>query len=72
MRSVRETFGLVCPKCGSDDRLLVEVTSFVRLYSDGTESAGDEEWCNTSPCGCTACDHWDIVESFKAPEGGQP
>lgn len=64
MSSVRETFGLACPKCGSDERILVEVTTFVRLHPDGTESAGDEEWGPDSYCECRNCSHQAQVSAF--------
>lgn len=72
MNSVRETFGLACPRCGRDDRLLVAVDTLVHLLPDGTESAGDQEWGPFSTCGCTACDYWDTVDSFETAEGDEP
>jgi hypothetical protein len=72
MSTVRETYGLACPNCGRDDWIVVGMGTLVLLLPDGTESAGDEVWGIDSPCGCTACDHWDIVKSFAIAEGGQP
>ncbi|MGE3227888.1 MAG: hypothetical protein AB7J30_00415 [Hyphomicrobium sp.] len=72
MTSVRETFGLACPKCGQDDRLHVSVETFVHLLPDGSEGVGDDEWGPFSRCGCTACDYWATVENFDITKGGRP
>lgn len=71
MSTVRETFGLACPKCGRDDHLIVEVTTMVRLYPEGTESVGDEEWGPDSNCACTTCDFRDRVEVLMVPYGDE-
>lgn len=72
MTSVRETFGLACPKCGQDDHLHLSVDAFVHLLPDGTEIVGDEEWGPFSRCGCTACNYWATAERFDIDNGGQP
>lgn len=64
MTSVRETFGLACPKCGQDDRILVMATEYVRLLPDGTESASDQEWCADSPAVCEHCRHAGPIFAF--------
>ncbi len=72
MSSVRENFGLCCPRCGDDDRLMVEIRTMARLRRDGTETVGDHAWGLDSACGCTDCDYWATVSSFTVTEGGQP
>lgn len=72
MPSVRETFGLACPKCGHDDHILVEATEFVRLLPDGSESVGDQEWALDSSARCTKCDHSGIVANFDVPDHAGP
>lgn len=72
MSTVRETFGLCCPKCRQDDRLMVQITNTAKLHGDGTEAVGDDEWSIDSPCGCTDCNYWSTVTEFTVTEGGQP
>ena len=71
MTTVREFWGLVCPKCRRDDCLQVGIEALVLLLPDGTLGVGDDEWGQHSPCGCTACNHWETVKSFDVSEGGQ-
>ena len=67
MTSVRETFGLACPRCDHDDHILIEATEFVRLVPDGTISASDQEWALDSKAHCAKCDYSGIVADFEPP-----
>jgi DNA-directed RNA polymerase subunit RPC12/RpoP len=57
MSTVREEWGLSCPKCGSDERLEVELTTMAKLTPDGTDPIGDQLWDETSYTRCDACGH---------------
>jgi hypothetical protein len=72
MTTVRETFGLACPKCRDDEHILVAATEFVRLVPDGTISAGDQEWALDSTACCTKCNHSGIVAEFEAKDDQPP
>lgn len=72
MSTVRDAFGLCCPRCGSDKRIMVQLTIWARLLPYGWEHAGDEEWDMDSPCSCTICDHLSTVAAFLVEDGGQP
>ena len=55
--TVREEWGMACPKCKSDENLRIEVMMTVQLYHDGTQIIdGDHEWGRSSPCRCAECD----------------
>lgn len=72
MNTVRETFGLACPKCRNDEHILIATTELVRLVPDGTISAGDQEWALDSPAQCSNCGHDGIVAEFEAQEDAGP
>jgi|GEM_PF-3250169 len=72
MSTVRETFGLACPKCHDDEHILIAATEFVRLVPDGTVSAGDQEWALDSTAHCSNCGHDGIVAAFEAQEDAVP
>ena len=65
MSTVREIWGLACPKCGRDDDLHVAVEMLAHLLPDGTEAYGDQEWGPGSACACTDCNHWATVADFN-------
>lgn len=71
MSTVRETFGLACPKCRNDEHILIAATEFVRLVPDGTVSAGDQEWALDSTAHCSSCGHDGIVAEFEAQEDAE-
>lgn len=54
MTTIRDIWGVVCPQCGNDDTLTVEVKTWADLYVDGTDVNGDREWGDQSQmrCGC--------------------
>lgn len=68
MNSVRDTFGLACPVCRSDESLQVQVTTMADLSADGSESVGDQEWQDSSFIRCRACNHTGIVKDFTVRE----
>ena len=72
MTTVRETFGLACPRCGCDEDIAISVTVWVDVFPDGTlERLGTtHEWDRTSPCRCMQCTHSGIVGDFTAGNGG--
>lgn len=72
MSTVRETYGLVCPKCGSDEDIAISVAIWVDIFPDGTlERLGStHEWDHASPCRCTQCKHSGIVCHFTVETGG--
>lgn len=66
--TVRDSHGICCPKCGSDDQIDVCASVWVRLCDDGTDAYesenGDQEWDDNSPCSCHVCDYYGTVGSF--------
>jgi hypothetical protein len=54
--TVGNQFGYLCPKCGQGDSLSISAKTIVRLYSNGTEDAGDHTWDDDSSASCGACD----------------
>ncbi len=68
MSTVREIWGLACPKCGSDERLQVELTTMADLTPDGTEPFGDQLWDGKSYTRCDACGHDGKLARFRCDE----
>ena len=66
--TVREEWGLACPKCGSDDHLQVQLTTMADLTSYGTEPFGDHTWNENSHMRCFACGHNGKVAGFNCVE----
>ena len=66
--TVRELFGLACPKCQDDACLSLVLTTWATLRADGTEPFGDHEWDEASPCVCKACDLSGVVADFVCAE----
>jgi hypothetical protein len=68
--TVRHVFNMACPTCGSDEDLLVDITTLAYLTPDGTEPTGDHDWDDDSDCRCSACDHAGRVSDFRIHNGG--
>ncbi len=66
--TVREEWGLACPKCRRDDRLQVELTTMADLTAYGTEPFGDQQWDRRSHMRCDACGHSGKVARFQCAE----
>lgn len=66
--SVKDEYGMKCPKCGRDDELVVTFTGQCKLLSDGSDDIGDHAWGDESRCICNHCDHAATVADFKAKE----
>ena len=73
--TVREEWGMCCPKCGKDDKLSIKMTVWAELSPDGTEVSGDQEWDSDSGCDCShnGCE-WrgNVGEAREAAEEEQP
>jgi hypothetical protein len=62
--TVKDAWGLECPKCKSDESLHLCVEVFAALTPDGTEiDGGDHHWDHESACSCheEECDWSGIV-----------
>lgn len=72
MSTVRKNFGLACPKCDSDEDIVVSVAIWVDVFPDGTLEtlSSTHEWQNTSPCKCRSCGHRATVADFTVQDGG--
>ena len=71
MSTVREEFGLACPKCGSDRDLRIAITTWIELTPDGSVTVDDHhEWDHRSLCRCRACGYRTSVDAFTARERG--
>ena len=66
MSTVRETFGLVCPKCGSDESIEIWAYTMIRLTPDGSVEAKNagHEWGPDHHCECRRCGHQAQVYAF--------
>ena len=54
METVKETWGMQCPKCGNDEELSVAMRVWGDLTPDGTDiDGGDHEWDGNSDCICS-------------------
>lgn len=63
--SVRDVFGIACPKCGRDDGLRVYIHTWAPLCEHGTDANENEhDWDAKDDCAC-ACGHSGLVETFQ-------
>jgi hypothetical protein len=72
MSTVRQTFQLACPKCGSDEHLCVAIETWANLSADGTDPVGDHDWNQYSGCRCTSCEFAGAIENFRVEPDAQP
>lgn len=63
--SVRKEWGMECPECHEDNRLMVEVKVMAHLSHDGTDPDGDQIWDDESPCECRHCGWTGTVQQAK-------
>ena len=56
--------GMACPVCGYEDNFLIQVTTWMNVYDDGTDDHTDVNWDATSPCECGECGHRETVYGF--------
>lgn len=72
--TVREAWGLQCPKCRSDEHIEIQLKCWAVLTADGTDpdAASSSEhyhyWDKQSPCRCDVCNHHATVEDFSTDE----
>jgi hypothetical protein len=63
--SVKSNHNMECPSCSSDESIIVAVTLWVTLVSDGTDiGAQDHEWTDESQAECFNCRFTGIVADF--------
>ncbi len=71
--TVRETWGMACPSCGSDESISVEVSVIMNLSSDGTsDTGGDHVWGDDNFCLCGACRFEGVVCNFRIKQKDTP
>lgn len=64
--TVREVFGMQCPKCKKDTHLFVEISARAKLSADGTNIDGqDHFWQERSSCSCDSCGWMGIVKEAR-------
>ena len=62
--TVRSYWGMECPRCNSDDDLIITASFRVKLVKDGTEDACEgHEWSDESPTYCN-CGFMGQVKDF--------
>jgi hypothetical protein len=63
-------FGYKCPKCGSDEHLSIQITTWTNLFPDGCDSGGDSEWEHNSQavCGNHNCDWSGVVRDLRGDD----
>lgn len=71
MSTVREEYDLICPQCGSDEHLAVELTTMADLTPEGTDPYGDQEWDHNSYMRCRNCGSDGAVCTFYVEEVSQ-
>jgi hypothetical protein len=65
MSTVRDEWGIACPKCKSDEHIEIECSIMVRLTQDGTDDeGGDRIWDETSYTRCDNCSHQGKLARF--------
>ena len=64
MSTLRELYGLACPKCVQSDALKIEITCFAYVSDQGSEELGSHEWDDNSCCICPDCDYVATVADF--------
>lgn len=69
MSTVRETFGLACPRCGYDTALNIQIFCMARVTSQGSEPFDDHEWDDGSFCLCPDCGCTGDVSEFRIDGG---
>ena len=56
--------GVACPKCGQEDKFLVQATSTFELYDNGTGDHSDVEFDNDSWMLCPICEYEGEYQTF--------
>lgn len=64
MSTVREEYDLICPQCGSDEHLSVELTTMAYMTPEGTDPFGDQEWDHNCYMRCINCGNDGTVCTF--------
>ncbi len=66
--TVRQAWGMRCPRCMADDQLDIAATVHVRLTPDGTDPDEAEchyhDWGDDTAVFCRACRHFGAVDDF--------
>ena len=63
-----DNWHLECPKCGSDEDLMIEIRMWAMVTTAGLElsdAGGAKSWNGKSVCECGECNHSATVEDFK-------
>ena len=55
---------IACPKCGWRGEVFIIATTEVEVVDNGTDTQGDVEWDEQSPCRCGFCHHRGVVQDF--------
>lgn len=63
--SVKETWGMACPSCKRDDKLMVVVKMWADILPDSTDAYGDQEWDGDSECQCENCGWHGVVHEAE-------
>lgn len=66
MTTVREIFGLACPRCDQDDEIRISACVMVELTPNGSIETGDpfHEWGPDHYCSCGFCGYEATVNEF--------
>lgn len=64
-KSIGNIWNMQCPKCGSDEAVVVQVTVFAHVDGAGVEPGGERMWTDSSPCYCGLCQHYGKVRKFR-------
>jgi hypothetical protein len=58
-------WNMQCPKCDSDEAIVIEVLVWADVCFDGVEPGGERMWTDSSPCHCGLCGHFGKVRKFR-------
>ena len=68
--TVRNTFAMACPKCGSDEHLRISMHTWAPLTADGTDANdGEHVWDEHDDCICANCGLNRRVADFMTSDG---
>jgi hypothetical protein len=64
-KSAGNIWNMQCPKCGSDEAVVVQVLVWAHVDVDHVEPGGESMWTDSSPCHCGVCQHFGEVRKFR-------
>lgn len=57
--------GVKCPKCGHEDRFIINAHVTCVVMDNGSEVTGNHYWDETHSCCCGSCDYAATLKEFQ-------